>query len=176
MQVINQNIVKDCNLLLESFDYHIYSSLLPKVRLILFNVIVPLLLGGLIYIVFRSKSLILFTWFDEISISGFTNLVRDFLYPLKNSLPDWIIFSLPDGLWVYSFTSFLIIIWSDDFESVKYWMVIPLLTFFLIELLQLFNILKGTFDIVDNSICLIAFVFCVFKMKLITQLYEKQII
>jgi len=134
------------------------------------------MLGGLIYIAFRSKSLILFTWFDEISISGITNLIRDFLYPLRYNLPDWILFSLPDGLWVYSFTSLLIIIWSDDFDSVKYWMTIPILTFFLIDLLQLSKILKGTFDIVDNVICLWAFVICVLRMKLIPQPYEKQTI
>lgn len=149
---------------------------MQKFRLILSHVIVPLLLGGVIYIAFRSQSLILFTWFDKISISGFTNLIRDFLYPLNSILPEWVIYSLPDGLWVYSFTAFLIIIWNNRYESVKYWMMIPFTALLLIELLQLTGLLTGTCDLADIYVSLSAFVLCVYNMKLIPLNYEKQII
>lgn len=133
-------------------------------------------MGGVIYIAFRSQSLILFTWFDKISISGFTNLIRDFLYPLNSILPDWVIYSLPDGLWVYSFTSFLIIIWNNKYESVKYWMIMPFTTLLLIELLQLAKMLTGTCDIADIYVSLLALILSLYNMKLIPQYYEKQII
>ena len=147
-----------------------------KVNLILLHILTPLSLGALIYIAFRNKSLTIFRWFDKISISEFTDSIRNLLNPLKNNIPDWVIFSLPDGLWVYSFTSFLIIIWKNNSESVKYWMILPFAILLLIELLQLTKIFTGTCDFTDIYISFLALIISVYNMKLIPQIYERQTI
>ena len=146
---------------------------LKRLELIIFHIIFPLLLGGGIYVAFRSKSLILFRWFDKINISGFTNVIRDILDPCINNIPNWVKFSLPDGLWVYAFSSSFLIIWNQDFKTVKYWLLIPLLTFTFIELFQHFKIISGTCDLVDFFICLLAFVLSIINFKLIPINYEK---
>ncbi len=153
----------------------ILKNLLRQARLILFHVIFPLISGGIIYIAYRSKSLILFRWFDEIGISGFTNSIRDFLNHFKNHLPNWIIFSLPDGLWLYSFTSILLIIWEKDIEKIKFWLLIPFLAFSSYELLKILKILQGTFDLVDLFIYFLAFILSIINIELIPQVYAKKI-
>lgn len=118
-------------------------------KLIFIHVIMPLLLGGLIYISFRSTSLRMFNWFEWSKIDFVTSLIRYLIYPLKKYLPLWFYFSLPDGLWVYSFSSALLIYWNNDFQKVNYWLLIPFLSGILIEILQGFKFFSGTFDFLD---------------------------
>lgn len=129
---------------------------MQRPTLVIFHVILPLFVGGLIYISFRSKSLTMFNWFNTIGISGFTNSIRIFFNPMNNYLPSWVFFSLPDGLWVYSFSSSFIIVWDENFKVARLWLVIPLLTGCFAEILQLFKIIPGTFDSIDFLICLCA--------------------
>ena len=116
---------------------------------IFIHVAIPLILGGLIYISFRSLSLRMFDWFKWCNIDFFTSLIRDLIYPLKNYIPPWFYFSLPDGLWIYSFSSALLIYWNNDFQKVKYWLLIPFLSGIFIEVLQGFKLFYGTFDLLD---------------------------
>lgn len=118
-------------------------------KLILVHVAIPLLFGGLIYISFRSLSLRMFDWFKWSKIDFFTSLIRDTLNPLKNDIPSWFYFSLPDGLWVYSFSSALLLLWKDHFEKAKYWLIIPLISGSIFEIAQGLSLFPGTFDILD---------------------------
>jgi hypothetical protein len=113
------------------------------------HVILPLLIGGLIYISFRSTTLKMFNWFRFIGINNHILSIRQQFFYLKLYLPQWTYYSLPDGLWVYSFSSALIIFWNNDFEKVKYWLLIPFITGILIEILQGFELFPGTFDFLD---------------------------
>jgi hypothetical protein len=144
--------------------------------LTIIHVICPLIIGGLIYISFRSLSLRLFTWFEMIGLNNITSSIRSVLYPLKNHLPSWTYFSLPDGLWVYSFSSALILLWHDQFKKGKYWLLIPLMFGVLIELAQKIKLFPGTFDIIDFtfSILALSLSFIIIKPKI--QKYEKKIL
>lgn len=122
---------------------------MDKRNLILIHCFTPLFLGGLLYISFRSLTLKMFTWFKYVGIENYILDLRHEILNLKLYLPQWIYFSLPDGLWVYSFTSALIIFWDNDFEKVKYWLLIPFITGILIEILQGFKLFPGTFDFLD---------------------------
>jgi hypothetical protein len=113
------------------------------------HVVIPLISGGLIYISFRSLSLRMFDWFKWCKIDFFTSLIRSIIYPLKSHFPAWFYFSLPDALWVYSFSSALLIYWNNDFEKVKYWLLIPFVSGILIEISQGFKFFSGTFDFLD---------------------------
>ena len=118
-------------------------------KMIFIHVAIPLIFGGLIYISFRSVSLRMFNWFKLIEIEFFTSSIRDFMYPLKNHIPSWFYFSLPDALWVYSFSSALLILWKDQFENGIYWLLIPLISGSIIEIAQGLKLFPGTFDILD---------------------------
>lgn len=113
------------------------------------HVLLPLIIGGLIYISFRSLSLRLFSWFEILGINSFSSSIRNLANPFKNDLPPWIYFSLPDGLWIYSFSSALLIFWNNDFQKLKYWLFIPFISGILIEILQQFKLFPGTFDFLD---------------------------
>jgi uncharacterized membrane protein len=64
-------------------------------------------------------------------------------------LPQWVYYSLPDGLWVYSFSSALLILWKGQYEKAKIWLFIPLFSGSMIEIAQGLRIFPGTFDFLD---------------------------
>jgi hypothetical protein len=65
-------------------------------------------------------------------------------------LPNWFLFSLPDGLFLFSYVSLMLAIWNKEVaRSGIFWVSsIPVLII-LSELGQLFLVVPGTFDIVD---------------------------
>lgn len=120
------------------------------------NVILPLIIGGLIYISFRSTTLKMFIWVKYIGIDSIISTIRQKLSYLKLYLPSWTYYSLPDGLWVYSFTSALIILWNNKFKIAKFWLLIPLFSGAIIEVAQGLKIIRGTFDILDLTLSIVA--------------------
>jgi hypothetical protein len=66
---------------------------------------------------------------------------------------------LPDGLWSYSFTSMMLIIWNRTINY--FWLSIICICFILLETLQFTNIINGTGDILDIFIYLI---FCLLSI------------
>ena len=112
--------------------------------------LVPMLLGGIIYILFRPESLVMFQWFDYL---GFTQIIKNFrafLLPLLLNTPDWVIYSIPDGIWVFSLTAMLSKIWQDGPIISKFiWCSIGPVIGIAGEIAQYFHLIKGTFDIDD---------------------------
>lgn len=115
------------------------------------HTMLPLLLSVTIYILFRSKVFMIITKTDFHSLY---NLIKNFqLYcnPMKAFMPEWFLYSLPDGLWTYAFTSFFVIRLRNDAQSkVKTFALFftPLLSIFF-EIGQHFHITPGTFDYMD---------------------------
>ena len=50
-------------------------------------------IGGMIYLMFRSESLVMFRWCETLHIREYVDSVR-----ISCTLPNWIVYSLPDGL------------------------------------------------------------------------------
>jgi hypothetical protein len=97
---------------------------------IFLSVIIPLLTGALIYMLSRERSI----YFLRILPLHFE----------KISLPDWVKFNLPDGLWAFSFSSLISIVWKNSSEKNYYlWLIIISILSLLLE------ILYGTFDSKD---------------------------
>lgn len=109
----------------------------------------PITIGGFIYVFFRSKTLRLFFWLEKIGVLGITNDIRLIVYPLKRYLPEWFLNSLPDGLWVYSFSAMLFLVWKDFFIQNKILLMLPFVMVLVLEAMQLFEIINGTFDVMD---------------------------
>jgi len=120
------------------------------------HVLIPMFTGGFIYILFREKSLIMFGWFHSLGLENHINQLRDRFSMFSEIVPGWFIYSLPDGIWIYSLTSLMFIIWSKNLNySAYFWLLIGPIVGISSELFQRLNLLPGTFDIVD-------FVFCCF--------------
>jgi hypothetical protein len=62
-------------------------------------------------------------------------------------LPEWLLYSLPDGLWVYAITSWVIMIWNRDPPLA--WLVIGAALGIGGELGQVIGIVPGTYQHLD---------------------------
>ncbi len=116
----------------------------------LFGHLLTLLLGGLIYISFRTESLTMFKWFAIASLDTPITNLRAITLALAPNLPNWLLYSLPDGLWVFSYISLMLLIWKNKInqENIVYIFSLPLIAI-LSEIGQLFKIVPGTFDTID---------------------------
>ena len=135
---------------------------------IFIHVVIPMLVGGVIYILFREQNILMFRWFDFLGFDYLTTHSKEAFYN-NNMLPFWVKYSLPDGIWVYSMTSLMLIIWHNNTSSFKYiWILIgPFFGLFL-ELGQLVNIISGTYDHIDLLFTIFFSIipFLIFKLKL----------
>ena len=116
--------------------------------------------GCVIYLLFRSKTLYIYRWCLSLGISDYIDycryLVKD--YPIS----DFIRFCLPDGLYCAAYILFIDAIWRNDNKYIKYSLLsfVPIITISS-EVLQYFNAVPGTFDIVD-LICYMIPPLCLF--------------
>jgi len=106
--------------------------------------------GGLVYVLFRPGEPLFFTWADEIGAGNILSNIRKITLPLLNYIPRWTLFSLPNGLWAFAYALVIATIWSGSKSQLRYfWYAsIPVLVFGY-ELLQLTEILPGTFCLLD---------------------------
>lgn len=140
--------------------YKVFREMKRLINILIF-VVLPISIGGLIYIISRSKSLKIFKWFEKVNMSNEVALIRDQFSIFK--LPNWIRYNLPDLLWVFSFTSLLFLIWNMKIskESIVY-LVIPMGLGIISELGQLFSIVNGTFDKLDLFFYLLGGLFSIY--------------
>jgi hypothetical protein len=123
--------------------------------LYVFHVLLPLAAGGGIYSCYRSPSLSMFKWYAAIGIDNWISMARSGAAPFRHILPDWTIYSLPDGLWVYSLTSFMLMVWRRQNASRMsfIWPHIGVTLGLGSEVLQLTGTIPGAFDFVDALLC-----------------------
>lgn len=97
---------------------------------IIFLIIIPLLSGGIIYLIGRDNSI----YFKKLLGISFE----------QKQLDSWIKFNLPDGLWAFSLSSTLCMIWKWKYsKNYLIWLII-------ISIIALsFEIFFGTFDFID---------------------------
>lgn len=119
-------------------------------RQIIIGHLFTLLLGGFVYISFRQDTLKMFRWFDSINLSAVISELRLLTLPLSDHLPNWFLYSLPDGLWICSYLSVLLVVWDNVISkhNIHWLLLVPMIAIFS-EIGQLFKIVPGTFDILD---------------------------
>ena len=121
-------------------------------------------LGGCIYIAFRSTSLRMFGWFDNLGLHETIMLVRRLLNDIQ--VPEIIKYCIPDGLWTLSYILIMDTIWSSDVK--KQFIFCGIIPFVgaSSEILQYFNLVEGTFDVIDLLCYTIPFViYLIVKLK-----------
>lgn len=135
----------------------------------------PIIISGFIYLISRPKTILLFDWIKNLQMEKESEKFREFFSVYQ--LPDWIRFNLPDLLWVFGFTSVMIIIWKSVQSKIKlFYIILPLLIGVASELLQYFIPDFGTFDSIDILFYLLGSLTSILILKTINQSkYEKQV-
>jgi hypothetical protein len=125
-----------------------------SVKLLSLHVFLPLFLGGFIYILFRSESLLMFKWFNLLSVDGLIHHLRIQVVPYRHFVPEFIIFSFPDGIWLYSLTVVMGGLWHNASISTRlFWISIGPILGIGGEFGQIFGFVPGTFDYNDLLVC-----------------------
>ena len=124
----------------------------------IFLALVALVAGGSIYVAGRSPSLLMFDWFRDLGAMGFVEYARYHAHHISENAPAFVLYSMPTGLWAFSFILMISAIWpnqSRDFNMYFYPIFVSVIS---IEFLQK-SMVPGTFDINDVAANLGGFVF-----------------
>ncbi|MBF0106912.1 MAG: hypothetical protein HQM16_16490 [Deltaproteobacteria bacterium] len=106
-----------------------------------------MLFGGAIYILWRSDTLLMFTWFDVMGIRDHVLSLQSFAKPCYAVLPHWVLYSLPQALWLFSGIVAFSCIWGkEDALNRSLWSTIFAVTALGFELGQFLDIIPGHFD------------------------------
>ena len=101
---------------------------------------VPLFMGCLIYVLFRTDALI----YNRLLGNIFTPLTSPVTF-----LENVIVFSLPGGLWAMSYTLLIFHIRKDKTFSTIIWSFLIPIIGIVSEISQLYLLIPGTFDLMD---------------------------
>lgn len=106
------------------------------------HVVLPVALGTAIYIGWRDQNMWVFRWIDAVGANWL--IIRP-----EFPLPGWLANSLPDGCWVYAYTSWMLMIW----RRVNLWVMTGVILAVGGELGQIklgqSQLVVGTYDHID---------------------------
>lgn len=122
------------------------------------HVILPVGIGAMLYLLWRSPTLLVFTWARSVRLIAVVQTLRDLAAGWNSLLSPSLLYSLPDGLWVYSMTTCMLLIWNDFPLSVYkvLWVSSATILACAAEGLQFFGICPGTYDSTDVVMSLLA--------------------
>lgn len=129
---------------------------LVRTRQLLIGHFFTLCLGSFIYLFFRTTDLKMFHWLDTIGFLKQLLEIRQTLSPVKAIIPEWILFALPDGLWMFSYMSLILLVWKNTIsrENIVWIFIIPFIAI-LSEIMQSLKIIPGTSDKLDLTMYLL---------------------
>ncbi len=139
-------------------------------KYIIFEVLLPLVFAGLIYLGLRPKETLIYQIFDSFGGGQFLLWFRN-LFTLS-SFPEWFIYSLPGGLWLLSFQNS--ITWFNNFSGRKLFLsiIFSLSVGVGLEVFQFLNITDGRFDWVDIAFYLGATLISLSNVWLVRKKWE----
>lgn len=110
--------------------------------------IVSLVVGGVIYLAFRSLSLRMFDWCNTL---GIMPLINDLRSMCDNIHPGhFVLYNLPDLLWITSYLLFVnAIIPKSDRKVYLFWVLLMPTLAICHEIMQGIGVAAGSFDIID---------------------------
>lgn len=120
-----------------------------KSKLTLFSFL-ALIFGTSIYLLFRTSSLKVFSWISVLNIDFVNSDIRKFTLEYSANLPNWFLFSLPDGLWTFSYVTMMLNLWNlkINYQSISWILLLPIIAIFS-EIFQFIGCISGTFDFYD---------------------------
>ena len=119
-------------------------------RFVFLHIVLPILVGGILYLFFCPDVFFVKKVDDILNISRNENVLKE------SVLGEMIRNYLFDIVWAYSLTNTLLIICGRDRKSKRIAIVIAALMSIGMELLQLMECIGGTFDIVDVLVEIVA--------------------
>jgi hypothetical protein len=117
--------------------------------------VIVLFVGGLIYLGWRGGNLVMFQMIEKCGMSDDLMLFRNI--STNYSIYDWVKYSLPDGLWLFSYMFLIDAIWTNykhPMYNAFLWSL-PIIAI-LSELFQFAGVVPGTFDVIDLLCYLLA--------------------
>ena len=109
--------------------------------------IMSLSVGGLIYVLCRTDTLMMFTWFDRFYLTNFISSIRTDASALSTVMPTWVVYSLPNALWLFSGLLAFDIIWGPKASLAKLaWLSLFGTIAVGAEVCQALQLLPGIFD------------------------------
>ena len=141
-------------------------------KLLFIHFIFPISVGTMIYLLFRPVHLNVFHWAETLGLYNVILNARN-LIGFNHYMPEWFIYSFPNGLWAYSFMFFMSFIWGDVKSLGKtYFIVLVVALSVGSELGQLLSIVPGTFCLTD----VFFYTFGLFVGYFLSKLYSKGVV
>lgn len=110
--------------------------------------LIPVLFGGLIYLLYRPKSIFLFEILNKMGGSTTIDIVRNKVEQIH--LPDFVVYSLPAGLWTVSYLMAMYLCTKQLNKKMRLSLALPLpISAVVLEFMQQFGLCPGIFDICD---------------------------
>ena len=115
-----------------------------------------LIIGSYLYLKFRSETLLMFTWAENLGLNFIVSSIRESSI-LNSPKLEYFIFSTPFGMWVVSFCCFIGAIWHKDIsiEAIIWRLFAPVIAISS-ELLQFVGVIPGTFDTNDLLVLIVS--------------------
>lgn len=125
------------------------------------HIVLPILIGALIYVLFRVDTLLVFTWLKFLGLDTIVSGIRNYSLIIVDDLPFFFLYVLPDGLWVYAGTALYLFIWKKEIKNkiAILWISLPFLLSITAEFLQKINIVEGSFCKYDVLAYILCFLF-----------------
>ncbi len=115
---------------------------------VLLSIILSLAIGVFIYGITRTESIYLNQWLGQVGNGKVLDVLQGLVQ--NSQIPDWIIYSLPDALWMLALSWVILLIWDFKINSRSIpWISFAILFGGLLETLQGFHFVPGTFDMRD---------------------------
>ena len=119
--------------------------------------IFTLVAGSMIYVCFRSESLVMFRWANSIGISSEIHMLRETGRAFGHVFPKWVTDSAPYAMWVFSYMLAQHAIWFQSRTRVSYlWILAAPAIAICSEAAQGLAVIPGTFDVIDLAALVIA--------------------
>jgi hypothetical protein len=134
-----------------------FANLAPMRPATFLHVVLPVALGTTIYLLWRSPALRVFGWIEVIGISGLVSACRVLVRSSGIHPPSAVVYSLPDGLWVYAITWTMTQLWRREPRGFgrHLWKASGLFLALATELCQAHGLVRGTFDFTDVIVSII---------------------
>jgi len=112
--------------------------------------ILALFIGGMIYVLWRPDSLVMFKWFKVFGLNSKLYNYRIWARSYRRFLPNFLVYSLPQALWLFSGILIFRSIWtSDENKNFLIWGATILITALGFEFGQYIHWVPGRFDLFD---------------------------
>lgn len=125
-------------------------------------------IGELVYILYRPLTLYMFKPLELMGLLDDVRALRSaHWFPPIETVPEWVVYSLPDGMWLLSYMFAMEFIWNNDGKHIRLFFVWAMPAAIIAhEFCQLMGLASGTWDILDLTSYSIAIIIYLLTKKL----------